>query len=144
MYKRLTIFMAISTLLSGCSTTFVEQILEKDYESFYLRGVFTWWEADENYRLKFVDGKVYKTSVKLIADGQPYDFKFADENYTPGYDCGSPIGTGGKVMKIDKPTLSSCENPGGNFQFTPDETGTYDFFIDFTNEDAPQVYIKKT
>ncbi|GAA0860023.1 hypothetical protein GCM10009114_35660 [Aliiglaciecola litoralis] len=132
-----------TALLSGCSTTFVEQILEKDYESFYLRGVFTWWEADENYRLELVEGKLFKASVKLIADGQPYDFKFADKNYTPGYDCGSPIGTEGKVLMTGTRALSSCENPGGNFQFTPEETGKYDFFIDFSNEESPTVYIKK-
>lgn len=131
-----------TALISGCSTTFVEQILDKDYESLYLRGVFTWWEADENYRLELVEGNLYKSSVKLIADGQPYDFKFADKNYTPGYDCGSPTGTGGKVLMAGSKALSSCEQPGGNFQFTPEVTGTYDFFIDFTNDAAPTVYIQ--
>lgn len=130
--------------MSGCSTTFVEQIMEKDYQSFYLRGVFTWWEADENYRIEQVNGKLYKATVKLIADGQPYDFKFADQSYAPGYDCGSATGTAGKVLTVGKTARSSCENPGGNFQFTPQETGAYDFFIDFTNEQLPVVYIEKS
>ena len=143
MKRRIAFLIVLSMLVSGCSTTFVEQILEKDYESFYLRGVFTWWEADENYRVKLVEGKLYKASVKLIADGQPYDFKFADENYAPGYDCGSPVGTEGKVLVTGKSALAVCEEPGGNFQFTPEETATYDFFIDFTNEESPSVYILK-
>ncbi|GAB2697953.1 early set domain-containing protein [Aliiglaciecola aliphaticivorans] len=143
MKNKIALIFLISTFVSGCSTTFVEQIMEKDYQSFYLRGVFTWWEADENYRIEQVNGNLYKATVKLIADGQPYDFKFADENYTPGYDCGSPAGTAGKVLTVGKAAKSSCENPGGNFQFTPNETGAYDFFIDFTNELAPVVYIEK-
>lgn len=144
MFKKLVMLCLLSTgFLSGCSTTFVEQILDKDYESFYLRGVFTWWEADENYRITQVEGKLYKSSVKLIADGQPYDFKFSDESYAPGYDCGSPVGTGGKVLVEGQSALAACENPGGNFQFTPEETGTYDFFIDFTNEVSPSVYIQQ-
>lgn len=141
--KLLYLFLSTSIFLSGCSTTFVEQIIDKDYESFYLRGVFTWWEADESYRIKLVRGKLYKASVSLIADGQPYDFKFADETYAPGYDCGSPNGTRGKVLLLGENAFSSCEEPGGNFQFTPEETGKYDFFIDFTDEDTPSVYIAK-
>jgi uncharacterized protein YceK len=143
MQKKILLFIMLSAFLSGCSTTFVEQILEKDYQSFYLRGVFTWWEADENYRIQLVEGKLYKSTVKLIADGQPYDFKFADKTYAPGYDCGSPKGTSGKVLITGKKARSDCETPGGNFQFTPDETGSYDFFIDFTEEESPTVYIQK-
>ncbi len=145
MKHRIGLFLlVVATTLSGCSTTFVEQILEKDYQSFYLRGVFTWWEADENYRVQQVEGKLYKSSVKLIADGQPYDFKFSDESYAPGYDCGSLTGTQGKVLVEGETATASCEEPGGNFQFTPTETGNYDFFIDFTNEENPTVFIKRS
>lgn len=142
---KVLVLSAITCLtMAGCSTTFVDQILEKDYESFYLRGVFTWWEADENYRIEHVQGKLYKASVKLIADGQPYDFKFSDESYAPGYDCGSSKGTGGKVLSEGQKAIATCEEPGGNFQFTPDETAEYDFFIDFANEEMPTVYIQKS
>ncbi|WJG09463.1 hypothetical protein [Aliiglaciecola sp. LCG003] len=144
MQKKIALFIMLGAFLSGCSSTFVEQILEKDYQSFYLRGVFTWWEADENYRLKLVEGRLYKSSVKLIADGQPYDFKFADSNFAPGYDCGSPKGTQGKVLFLGKKAMASCEDPGGNFQFTPDETAEYDFFINFADVDSPTVYVEKS
>jgi hypothetical protein len=139
---------ALSTVVvAGCSTTYIEQlILEKDYQDMYVRGVFTWWEADENYRLKplIEDTKVFAASAKLIADGQPYDFKFADENLTPGMSCGGADGENNVKLELKTPVQADCENPQGSFEYTPTETGTYQFVIDFTNEDMPQVYIQKT
>lgn len=142
MHIKLVSIFLFSLVVTGCSTTFVDQILEKDYQSFYLRGVFTWWEADENYKVQQVSGRLYKASAKLIADGQPYDFKFSDESYAPGYDCGG-IRDMNTVLTLGKMAIADCEAPTSNFQFTPQETGTYDFFIDFTNEEAPSVYVNK-
>ena len=131
-------------LITGCSTTFIDEIMpEANYDEMYLRGVFTWWEADENYRLQAEGGKVFSSSAKLIADGQPYDFKFADENYTPGTSCGSPLGIQNMDITLDATVIADCDNPQGNFKFTPEVTGTYRFTLDVTDKLAPRVTITK-
>ena len=138
--KGLAVLAAITTL-SGCSTTFVEQLPLLSYDSLYLRGVFNWWEADDNYKVSEVDDKVFMSSAKLIADGQPYDFKFADTDYKPGLACGP---AGANVLTVTNRLEADCNNPGANFQFTPDETGVYEFYIDFSDSDEPEVYIRKS
>ena len=56
-------------------------------EDLYLRGVFNWWEATPAYRFK-QDGVNWHVNVELIADGQPYDFKLSDSQWTPSQSCG--------------------------------------------------------
>jgi uncharacterized protein YceK len=129
-------------LLSGCSTTRPPEVTERTFENMYLRGVFTWWEADENFRLSLLDKKLYMASAKLIADGQPYDFKFSDAEWTPEYSCGS-IATGGQVLDTVKTQKAKCDANSGNFRFTPAETGNYRFYIDFTDPLSPSVYVRQ-
>lgn len=147
MLKKITISLLLSAgLVSGCSTTFIDQLIpedEFDYEEMYVRGVFTWWEADENYRLKRVGENLFAATAKLIADGQPYDFKFADRNWTPGLSCGSIENNENVDLELTTKVLADCDNPQGNFKFTPDETGTYSFLIDFNVLNKPQVYIER-
>lgn len=137
---------SIAVLLAGCSTTFIEDLVpetEINYQEMYVRGVFTWWEADDNYRLVQVSSGVYSANAKLIADGQPYDFKFANENWTPGMSCGGSNGAINVELDLGSKVSADCQNPQGNFKFTPDETGTYGFVIDFSNPSDPQVYVKR-
>ena len=109
-----TLLVAGSVLLGGCSTTFIDELMpetELNYQEMYVRGVFTWWEADENYRLKKVDEHVFAANAKLIADGQPYDFKFADENWTPGMSCGSASGNSHVQVSLSDKMLANCYWP---------------------------------
>jgi uncharacterized protein YceK len=129
-------------MLSGCSTSPNLQISEKTIENMYLRGVFTWWEADENFKLYLVNKKLYMASAKLIADGQPYDFKFSDADWTPEYSCGS-LHESGQVIDTLKNQLAKCNTSSGNFRFTPAESGIYNFYIDFAVPVSPVVYIRQ-
>lgn len=130
------------TALSGCSTISVEQRKTQDYSKLYLRGVFTWWEANPSYKVKEGSDEVYSASVKLIADGQPYDFKFADENWTPGLACG-PLSNRDINLKAGAKALVDCQNPKENFKFTPNKTGLYRFIFDARNQSQPIVYVLK-
>ncbi|MFT6778964.1 MAG: hypothetical protein ACJAV1_002907 [Paraglaciecola sp.] len=136
------IFLAIlSSLLSGCATNVIDSFIkEHNYEGLYLRGVFSWWEADEKYKLIELSDQVYSTTIELIADGQPYDFKFADSNWTPGMNCGYANETD-KVIVVGVPVRSNCESTDENFRFTPIETGTFEFTINFNGFGAPKVTI---
>lgn len=137
--------MVSAFFLTGCSTTFELPIQSINYDELFLRGAFTWWEADDNYKVQKVGDDLYMASARLIADGQPYDFKFADENWTPGLACGPASYSRKSVaLELNKKAVASCDNPSANFQFTPDETGVFKFFIDFSDPYEPEVYVKKT
>jgi hypothetical protein len=130
--------------LSGCATRIMEPFTEStSYDELYLRGVFTWWEADPKYKLLNVAKERYATSIKLIADGQPYDFKFADADWTPGLNCGYLEEAQDRVLSLNSPVKSSCETSDENFTFTPSETGVYEFSIDFSEPSLPIVAVRK-
>ena len=132
-------------LVGGCASTFELPLQQVNYDKLYLRGVFTWWEADENYRVQKVSDDVYKASAKLIADGQPYDFKFADVDWSPGLACGPATGNEQSMdIGLGNVEEANCDNPKANFKFTPDETGIFDFFIDFSDPYEPEVYVKRS
>ena len=132
----------LAVLLSGCATNVIDNFIkEKNYDELYLRGVFSWWEADEKYKLIEQANSVYSTSIELIADGQPYDFKFADSNWTPGMNCGY-ASEKDKVIVVGVAVSANCETTDENFRFTPTETGTYQFTIDFSGFGIPDVYIR--
>jgi hypothetical protein len=128
---RLVMLAAVITL-SGCASNVnireyfpvVSTTASINYEALYLRGIFNWWEAEPAYKvISGADG--YYVDVKLIADGQPYDFRFADSNYTSELNCGAdtpdtPIAQGQKHDLV-------CVSGSHNLQFIPSETGTYRF-----------------
>jgi hypothetical protein len=132
------------SLLAGCASYTVEPYRSvRELPDMYLRGVFTWWEADPKYQLKLKQGSVYATSIELIADGQPYDFKFADANWTPGSSCGYKKKFRDQFITLDKVVLADCDRTDENFKFVPKETGLYEFSIDFTKLENPLVKIRK-
>ncbi|WP_102794799.1 hypothetical protein [Bowmanella denitrificans] len=108
----------------------------------YLRGVFTWWEADENYKMQRLSDTQFKGEAELIADGQPYDFRIADANWSNGANCGYLTKTADELIVLDKPVQADCNSSNNNFKFTPKETAVYEFFIDFASP-QPTVRIRK-
>jgi hypothetical protein len=131
----------LASLLSGCATNVIDSFIkERNHDGLYLRGVFSWWEADEKYKLVELSDELYSTSIELIADGQPYDFKFADSNWTPGMNCGY-ANESDRIINVGDSVSSNCETTDENFQFTPTETGIFQFTIDFSGYGAPKVII---
>ncbi|MEQ9545023.1 MAG: hypothetical protein RIK85_03355 [Marinobacter sp.] len=134
-----TLTLASVIAVSGCATTGGE----RDYsDSLYLRGQFAWWDALPEYKVNKVDSGLYRTEVKLKADGQPYEFKFGDANWSTGTNCGYLSEKEDKVVTLDKPVNANCSAVFENFRFTPPENGVYGFYFD-TSGEVPQVYIKK-
>jgi hypothetical protein len=132
----------IASLLSGCATNVIDSFTkEQNFDGLYLRGVFSWWEADEKYKLVATSDEIYSTSIELIADGQPYDFKFADSDWTPGMNCGY-ANKSDKVIVVGKSVRANCVTTDENFRFTPSETGMFQFTIDFSGYGAPKVSIR--
>lgn len=83
---KLTAMLIGLQVLAGCassgSSDFFSQAEQKDYSSMYLRGVFNWWEVNETFKLLPNSDDSYAATIELIADGQPYDFKVADNNWS--------------------------------------------------------------
>lgn len=132
----------VSLMLSGCASNVIPTFSDTpDYSSLYLRGVFTWWEADEKYKLVEISNNKYATSIRLIADGQPYDFRFADSNWSPDLNCGYLKANSDQIIKLGQSVKANCESKDENFRFTPTETGLYQFSIDFSGYGSPIVQI---
>ncbi|MFD2096183.1 hypothetical protein ACFSJ3_09325 [Corallincola platygyrae] len=141
--KLLLVTLAAAALATGCSGGGSSGSGKRDLSEFmYLRGVFTWWDAEPEFQLKKADKPdVYFASAELVADGQPYDFKFADAGWSAGSNCGFK-GKEDEVVEVGKRVKSNCSSAFENFKFTPPETAVYDFFIDVSGE-VPEVYIEK-
>lgn len=128
--------------VTGCASNVIPILSDTpDYSTLYLRGVFTWWEADEKYKVVEISEDRFATNIRLIADGQPYDFRFADLNWSPKLNCGYAKVSEDQVVTLDDSVRANCESKDENFRFTPQETGLYQFSIDFTGSAAPKVQI---
>jgi hypothetical protein len=108
----------------------------------YLRGVFNWWEVNEAFRLLPESQQdSYAVTIELIADGQPYDFKVADDNWSMSLNCGNEFDA--LAMKLGKSAELTCAGDSLNLQFTPSETAMYKFVLDVSNNTKPELAIEK-
>ncbi|NTS76150.1 hypothetical protein HR060_04645 [Catenovulum sp. SM1970] len=141
--KKLIPLSLFAVLVSACSTTPQAPIEIDRSDELYLRGSFTWWDAEKDYLVKKVQDQVYRTTVDLVADGQPYEFRFADEAWSTGNNCGYLDKASDETIALDTPVTGNCLANYESFLFTPDESGKYDFYIDFTlDEVKPKIWIK--
>lgn len=146
--SKLATTIIFSTALMSCASSqkITDALLEEpiDFTKVFLRGSFSWWEADEKYRLTKIAEDQYAVSVDLVADGQPYDFKFADSNYTPKYTCGFAS----KQMEILQEGVEaevSCNTAASvdNFKFTPTSSGTFQFKLTTSKWDNHKIVVIK-
>ena len=130
------------TALAGCASQ-PEIAGPQTPQDLYLRGVFTWWEADENFKLEKVGSESFAAEAELIADGQPYDFRFADDQWTSGANCGYLNKEQDEVVTLNETVDATCFGVNNNFKFTPEQTGVYQFLIDFEQPERPQVTVRR-
>ncbi|AWB66447.1 hypothetical protein C2869_08415 [Saccharobesus litoralis] len=129
-------------LLAGCASQPTQVPEEDRSEYLYLRGSFTWFDAEDDYKVEKVAGQLYKTTVELVADGQAYEFKFADESWSRGRNCGYANKNQDEVVEIGNKVKANCGAKFEFFRFTPKESGKYDFFIDYgQSEQSPSIWI---
>jgi hypothetical protein len=132
-------------VLSACSTnTFdrTQSIVQNapSYEDMYLRGVFNWWEANEQFKLVESSNDVYSATLELIADGQPYDFKIADSSWTASLNCGA---FELKLLTLDEAINLVCQENSLNLQFQPKQTGKFVFTLDASDPFYPELRVSK-
>lgn len=146
MFSKIKVLVLV-LFISGCSTVATENEgsaeLSFDYSTLFLRGSFSWWEADENYKVVLVSKDLYRVVVDLVADGQPYDFKFADKDWTNGLSCGFRDKEDDEIITLNKKVSVNCYTPVDNFIFVPEESGKYIFTIDFSGWGDPRLTVNK-
>lgn len=142
------------SLLTACSTTKqvgptiikpvapIDEPTKADYSDMYLRGTFNWWNAQAEYQLEKVGHQLYRTQVELTADGQYYEFVFADKDYNPGKNCGFAKTTQSIVYSGGSAIAANCSSLNSYFKFKPDQSRSYYFYFDHTTA-LPKVYIRK-
>lgn len=120
----------------------IDDPTKADYSDMYLRGTFNWWNAEPAYKLTKVGHQLYRTQVHLVADGQYYEFLFADKDYNPGKNCGflntmqATVDSGGAAI------ASNCQSLNAFFKFKPAQSSRYYFYFDHKDV-VPKVYIRK-
>ena len=112
-----------------------------DYSDLYLQGTFNWWHAEPSYKVQKVGNQLYKVSTKLVADGNDYQFIFADKIYSGGKTCGAANVKSSSVKAGSEKVAANCRAENSYFKFKPLKTAVYDFFFDYNNL-TPKVYIK--
>ena len=131
--------------LSACSTQSARKLIsfepDRNYQDMYLRGVFNWWEATEQFRLTRVGPYLYSINIELIADGQPYDFKVADASWTPEFNCGFEYAP--EQVELDNSVELICEQTSQNIQFVPSETGIFTFAFDISDNNEPELTVTR-
>jgi hypothetical protein len=141
--KRIALLCISIAMLSACavpsSSNLFQSEPEKDYSQMYLRGVFNWWEAGEAFKFTQVSKELFIVDVELIADGQPYDFKVADKNWAPLFNCG--LAEESTPMALSEAVELYCFNDSLNLKFTPNETAIYRFELDVSNNQYPELRV---
>ncbi|MFT5277712.1 MAG: hypothetical protein ACI97K_002024 [Glaciecola sp.] len=131
--------------LSACSSRAARDLIsfepDKNYQDMYLRGVFNWWEATEQFKLTRVSPDIYTITIELIADGQPYDFKVADASWTPEFNCGFEYAP--EQIELDDSVELICEQTSQNIQFVPSDTGLFAFEFDISDNDEPELTVTR-
>ena len=144
-FIKLTVAVVSLAALSACSTQTARNLIsfepDKNYEDMYLRGVFNWWEASDQFKFTRVRPEFYTITIELIADGQPYDFKVANASWSPEFNCGFEYSPR-RVELYDAVELV-CEQTSQNIQFVPADTGLFTFEFDISNNNKPELTITK-
>lgn len=144
MLKKLSLLF-LTACLSACASNPLPYIpgfssSNVDFSGLYLRGVFNWWEAQPAYQFTQSHSEWF-VDVELIADGQPYDFKVSDLNWTPDQTCGARYK--GQPVSTKEASFMICGADADTLQFTPSETGTYRFSLSNASSDELRLEINK-
>ncbi|MFT6086337.1 MAG: hypothetical protein ACJAWT_000690 [Glaciecola sp.] len=144
-FTKLTVVALSLVALGACSTRSARDLIsfepDKNYQDMYLRGVFNWWEATDQFKFSRISPDLYTITIELIADGQPYDFKVADASWTPEFNCGFEYSP--RRVELYDPVELICEQTSQNIQFIPSDTGLFTFEFDISDNSEPELTITR-
>lgn len=133
-------------ILGGCGQHFMSPTNSSSVTEInrpiYLRGVFTWWDAEPQYQMHPVANKkgLWMTEAELIADGHPYEWKIGDKQWH----CGTDFGYKSDDSLIVENTPRVVDNCAkfNSLKFVPKKDGIYQFYLDVRGAE-PVVYVKR-
>lgn len=108
----------------------------------FLRGDFSLWEARDDLKLEYVSPFYYRTKLKLKAYGKAYEFKIADDAWSPGFNCGYKAESD-KVIKLGQIARADCDSVFNYFSFVPPEDGWYWFEVIMPVNKTPSITVRK-
>ena len=130
-------------MLGACSSSVsIDDILpvEKVDRELYLRGDFSLWDVQPEYKFSAVTPAIYEAKVKLSTAGKNYEFKIADAQWSEGYNCGFK-GEEDKVLELGKSVSADCNTVYNYFSFKAPEKGWYKVTINFSRMSSPLVTV---
>ena len=141
MIKKLVaaIFVLSMAVLSGCASN-GDMAADSFGKTIFLRGEMNGWNAKPESALTQVETDLYRTVAELEG-GKRYKFKFADITWSCGTNFGYSSGSNGVVTLDGEPILLNDCSKYEDLKFTPEMTGSYEFYLDVRGEKAA-VFIK--
>ncbi len=140
------ITLAVVTLLTACSSQLSFPVKSPERaisKALYLRGEFSLWDAQPEYLFKQETEGGFVSKIYFAKAGVAYEFKIADEEWSPGYNCGYlDQGKGGKLL-LGQSMAADCESIYNYFSFTPANKGWYQVRINFPVFGEPEVRIDR-
>ena len=106
----------------------------------FLRGDFTLWDAEPQYKLTETKPGIYTVRTKLMNVEKVYEFKIADKAWSKGYNCG--FKTQGNLT-LNKPQIADCSTVYNYFNFSPKKQGWYTITFDYRNANLPTVMVSR-
>jgi len=133
---------AAVVITAGCASGGGED--SKVSRTLYVRGVFTWWDAEPEFQAKMIEANLWTASAELVADGNPYEWKFADGAWSAGTNFGyekSGDFDGTIKVGVENKVAVNPNSAFENLKFTPEKDGVFNFFLDWRGE-KPYTYIE--
>lgn len=109
-------------------------------ETVYVRGSMSFWDAAPEYRFTRAQGNALTVGVNLFADGDAYEFKIADNEWSSKLNCGgknTPL-----TLQPNTKVALYCDNNSHNISFKPSVSGTYLLTLSFIGKDDVQLTIE--
>ena len=132
---------AVVVVMAGCASGGGDGA--KVARTLYVRGVFTWWDAEPEFEAQMIEANLWTAKAELVADGNPYEWKFADGAWSAGTNFGyKKSGDFDGTINIGDKVEVNPNSAFENLKFTPTEDGVYEFYLDW-REEKPFTYIKK-
>lgn len=148
-YRVLVGMLMASAVMAGCSSVSnYSQKIQGIFTSkhipdtpLYVRGSMSFWDAAPEYRLQRTAENVLSIDLNLFADGDSYEFKVADNDWSDVFNCGSQYTS--QLVQPNVKTPLFCSTSSHNLSFKPEKSGVYRVTLVFKDRDDIELSISQ-
>ncbi len=145
-HKLNSLCVGVLLIISGCSSslnvssiTSVFSVGHLPSKALYLRGNMSFWDAVPEYRFARDGSNTLSVNIELFADGQAYEFKIADHDWSAKFNCGSKKSS--KEISVAETAALFCGGNSHNLTFLPRRSGVYNIRLKAEGQDNMTVLI---